>query len=80
MVSSRHFVVCKLLLCCIISILFAAQQREISLATNPSDLKVDASGRIFLAAGSQLFRLDNTLALHENVTLGVDQNLLLLNT
>ena len=69
MVSPRHLVGCKLLLCYTISILVAAQQREFSLATNPSDVKVDASGRIFLAAGSQLFRLDSTLALQENVTL-----------
>jgi len=70
MVSPRHLVGCKLLLCYTTSIFVAAQQREFSLATNPSDVKVDASGRIFLAAGSQLFRLDSTLALQENVTLG----------
>ena len=33
-------------------------------------MKVDGGGRVFLAAGNQLFRLDNTLALQENVTLG----------
>ena len=33
-------------------------------------MKVDGGGRVFLAAGSQLFRLDSTLALQENVTLG----------
>ena len=46
------------------------QQGEFSLATFLSDTKVDGGGRIFLAAGSQLLRLDSTLALQENVTLG----------
>ena len=33
-------------------------------------MKVDGDGRVFLSAGNQLFRLDSTLALQENVTLG----------
>jgi len=33
-------------------------------------MKVDGGGRVFLAAGNQLFRLDSTLTLQENVTLG----------
>ena len=33
-------------------------------------MKVDGDGRIFLAAGNQLLRLDSTLALQENMTLG----------
>ena len=37
-------------------------------------MKVDGDGRVFLAAGNQLFRLDSTLALQENVTL--DNNVL----
>ena len=47
-----------------------ARQREFSLSAAPSDMKVDGDGRVFLAAGNQLFRLDSTLALQENVTLG----------
>ena len=46
------------------------QQREFSLSARPSDMKVDSGGRVFLAAGDQLLRLDSTLALQENVTLG----------
>ena len=49
---------------------FAAVQREFSLSANPSNMKVDGGGRVFLAAGNQLLRLDSTLALQENVTLG----------
>ena len=45
------------------------QQREFSLSAAPSDMKVDGGGRVFLAAGNQLFRLDSTLALQENMTL-----------
>ena len=41
-----------------------------SLSTRPSDMKVDSSGQVFLAIGSQLFRLNSTLALQENMTLG----------
>ena len=33
-------------------------------------MKVDGGGRVFLAAGNQLLRLESTLALQENVTLG----------
>ena len=46
------------------------QQREFSLSAGPSDVKVDGDGRVFLAAGNQLLRLDSTLTLQENVTLG----------
>ena len=45
------------------------QQREFSLSARPSDMKVDGGGRVFLADGNQLLRLDSTLALQENVTL-----------
>ena len=60
----------KFVLCCVLPLLTAAQQREFFLSTRPSDMKVDSGGRVFLAAGNQLLRLDNTLALQENVTLG----------
>ena len=33
-------------------------------------MKVDGDGRVFLAAGNQLLRLDSTLVLQENITLG----------
>ena len=46
------------------------QQGVFSLSDPPSDMKVDGDGRVFLAAGSQLLRLDSALALQENVTLG----------
>ena len=46
------------------------QQGVFSLADPPSDMKVDGDGRVFLAARSQLLRLDSGLALQENVTLG----------
>ena len=67
MVSRVHLVGCRIFLCCI---LVAAQQREFTLPTTPSDMKVDGGGRVFLAAGNQLLRLDSTLALQANVTLG----------
>ena len=54
--------------CCIAAL--NAQQREFPLSAAPSDMKVDGEGRVFLAAGNQLLRLDSTLALQENVTLG----------
>ena len=54
--------------CCIAAL--NAQQREFSLSAAPSDMKVDGDGRVFLAAGNQLLRLDSTLALQENITLG----------
>ena len=54
--------------CCIVAL--NAQQREFSLSAAPFDMKVDSGGRVFLAAGNQLLRLDSTLALQENVTLG----------
>ena len=47
-----------------------AQQREFSLSASPSDMKVDGDGRVFLAAGNQVLRLDSSLALQENMTLG----------
>ena len=59
-----------LVLCCICFCSVAAVQREFSLSANPSNMKVDGGGRVFLAAGNQLLRLDSTLALQENVTLG----------
>ena len=43
---------------------------EFSLSASPSDMKVDGGGRVFLAAGNQLLRLDSNLTLQENVTLG----------
>ena len=69
MVSLRHLFGCRILLCYGLTVLVAAQQREFSLPTTPSDTKVDGGGRVFLAAGNQLFRLDSSLALQENVTL-----------
>ena len=60
--------------CCIAAL--NAQQREFSLSAAPSDMKVDGDGRVFLAAGNQLFRLDSTLALQENVTLGSSTSVL----
>ena len=53
--------------CCIAAL--NAQQREFSLSAGLSDMKVDGNGRVFLGAGNHLLRLDNTLALQENVTL-----------
>ena len=46
------------------------QQREFYFSAGSSDMKVDGDGRVFLAAGNQLLRLDSTLVLQENVTLG----------
>ena len=59
-----------LLLCSVLPLLVVAQQREFSLSASPSDMKVDGGGRVFLAAGNQLLRLDSNLTLQENVTLG----------
>ena len=59
-----------MVLCCIWFCSVAAVQREFSLSPVPSDMKVDGGGRVFLAAGNQLLRLDSTLALRENMTLG----------
>ena len=53
--------------CCIAAL--NAQQREFSLSAGLSDMKVDGDGRVFVGAGNQLFRLDSTLALQENMTL-----------
>ena len=66
----HHLVGCMFVLCCVLPLLVAAQQRKFSLSASPSDMKVDGHGRVFLAAGNQLLRLDSTLALQENVTLG----------
>ena len=46
------------------------QQQEFSLFAGSSDMKVDGGGRVFIGAGNQLLRLDSTLTLQENVTLG----------
>ena len=46
------------------------QHREFSLSASRSDMKVDGGGLVFLAADNQLLRLDSTLALQENMTLG----------
>ena len=70
MVSRMHLVSCRIALCYVLPLFVTAQQREFSLPNRPSDMKVDGGGRVFLAAGSQLFRLDSALALQENVTLG----------
>jgi len=70
MVLRLHLVGCRIVLCYVLPLFVAAQQREFSLPNRPSDMKVDGGGRVFLAAGSQLLRLDSTLALQENVTLG----------
>ena len=70
MVSRMHLVGCRIVLCDVLPLFVTAQQREFSLPNRPSDMKVDGDGRVFLAAGSQLLRLDSTLALQENVTLG----------
>ena len=70
MVSRVHLVSCRILLCCVLPVLVAARQREFSLSARPSDMEVDGGGRVFLAVGNQLLRLDSTLALQENVTLG----------
>ena len=61
----RTLVLCYIWFCSV-----AAVQREFFLSASPSDMTVDGSGRVFLAAGNQLLRLDGTLALQENVTLG----------
>ena len=55
---------------CNIVALNALQQREFSLSARPYDMKMDSGGRIFLAAGNQLFRLADNLTVEENVTLG----------
>ena len=49
-----------------------AAQTDFPLPSQPSDMTVDSGGGVFLAAGSQLFRLDRNLALQENVTFGSD--------
>ena len=49
-----------------------AAQTDFPLPSQPSDMTVDSGGGVFLAAGSQLFRLDSNLALQENVTLDSD--------
>ena len=64
----RTLIVCCIWFCSVAAV--NTQQREFSLSASPSDMKVDGGGRVFLAAGNQLLRLDSTLALQENVTLG----------
>ena len=64
----RTLIVCCIWFCSVAAV--NTQQREFSLSASPSDMKVDSEGRIFLAAGNQLLRLDSSLALQENVTLG----------
>ena len=61
---------CSILILLLLAAGGRTQQREFSLSPVPSDMKVDGGGRVFLAAGNQLLRLDSTLALQENVTLG----------
>ena len=68
MAWNRWRTVCTLSL--LLLVIGETHQREFSLSAGPSDMKVDGSGRVFLAAGNQLLRLDSTLALQENVTLG----------
>ena len=57
----------------LILLLLVAESRTqlgvFSLSAPLSDMKVDGDGRVFLADGSQLLRLDSALALQENVTL-----------
>ena len=60
---------CSVLLLLLLVTRGRAQQREFFFSAAPSDMKVDGGGRVFLAAGNQLLRLDSTLALQENVTL-----------
>ena len=64
----RTLIVCCIWFCSVAAV--NTQQREFSLSASPSDMKVDGEGRVFLAAGSQLLRLDSNLTLQENVTLG----------
>ena len=64
----RTLIVCCIWFCSVAAV--NTQQREFSLSASPSDMKVDSGGRVFLAAGNQLLRLDSTLALQENMTLG----------
>ena len=64
----KTLIVCCIWFCSVVAV--NTQQREFSLSASPSDMKVDSEGRIFLPAGNQLLRLDSTLALQENVTLG----------
>ena len=63
----RTLIVCCIWFCSVAAV--NTQQREFSLSASPSDMKVDGGGRVFLAAGNQLLRLDSTLALQENVTM-----------
>ena len=66
--TMRTLIVCCIWFCSVAAV--NTQQREFSLSASPSDMKVDSGGRVFLAAGNQLLRLDGSLALQENVTLG----------
>ena len=60
----------RFFLYCVFPLLVAAQQREFFYSGGSANMTVDSGGRVFLAAGNQLLRLDSTLALQENVTLG----------
>ena len=62
--------VCYFWSICNIVVLNAMQQGEFPLSARPYDMKVDSGGRVFLAAGNQLFRLDDNLTVEDNVTLG----------
>ena len=64
----RTLIVCCIWFCSVAAV--NTQQQGFSLSAGPSDMKVDGGGRVFLAAGNQLLRLDSSLALQENVTLG----------
>ena len=54
------------------SLCVADHEEDFPLPSQPSDMTVDSGGRVFLAAGNQLFRLDKHLAPQENVTLDSD--------
>ena len=62
--------VCYFWSICNIVVLNAVQQGEFPLSARPYDMKMDSGGRVFLATGNQLFRLDDNLTVEENVTLG----------
>ena len=65
-----HLVSYSFFLNCVLPLLVVAQQREFYFSSGSSDMKVDGGGGVFLAASNQLLRLDSTLALQENMTLG----------
>ena len=61
---------CSVLLLLLLVTRGRAQQREFYFSGGSASMTVDGDGRVFLATGNQLLRLDSTLALQENVTLG----------